>query len=234
MARLPRVIAVDTAHHVTQRGNARRFVFESDADRLVYWRLLQKYFPLYKLSLTGYCLMSNHIHLVVVPRRADSIAMALKQLHGRYAAYLNARQQSSGHVWQGRYYSCPLDAPHLWAALRYIELNPVRAGMAVESEAWRWSSAALHCGDEEVRGGVDMSLWRAAWTSSDWRAYLREGGAGDEADAIRRNTHTGRPLGTEEFVEGLEGALHRRLRPEKGGRPRRLPPDARQTAVIFE
>ena len=92
--------------------------------------------------------MSNHVHLIVVPARHDSLRLALKHTHGRYAAYFNARFASSGHVWQGRFYSCPLDLPHLWAALRYTELNPVRAGMVADPAAYHWSSAAAHCGDD--------------------------------------------------------------------------------------
>ena len=146
IARLPRVIAVDTPHHVTQRGNARQFILDSDADRRVYWQLLQRYSRLHGLSLIGYCLMSNHVHLIVVPRSAESLATALKDAHGRYATYFNARHSSSGHVWQGRYFSCPLDPQHLWAALRYTELNPVRARLVAGPNDYQWSSAALHFG----------------------------------------------------------------------------------------
>ena len=124
MPRLARVIAEGIAHHITQRGNARRTVFDSDADRLVYLDLLRRDSRLHQCSLVGYGLMSNHVHLMVVPHRADSIAQALRRTHGRYAAYLNARQGKSGHVWQGRYYSCSLDRDHLWTALRYVECNP--------------------------------------------------------------------------------------------------------------
>jgi putative transposase len=148
MARLARVVSPDTPHHVTQRGNARQFILETDTDRLVYLDLLRRHGALHGLGLLGYCLMSNHVHLIVVPARHDSLRLALKHTHGRYAAYFNARFASSGHVWQGRFYSCPLDLPHLWAALRYTELNPVRAGMVADPAAYHWSSAAAHCGDD--------------------------------------------------------------------------------------
>src|SRR5437762_425366 len=148
MARLARVIALDVPHHVTQRGNARRYILDSDSDRLVYLDLLRHSCQLYKLSLLGYCLMSNHVHLVVTPRSRDSLALALKDTHGRYATYWNVSHTSSGHVWQGRYYSCPLDLSHLWAALRYTELNPVRARLVSEADAYGWSSATAHCGTE--------------------------------------------------------------------------------------
>jgi len=119
MARLARVVVTDVPHHVTQRGNARQVIFAHDADRLIYLELLRQYSALYGLPLLGYCLMSNHVHLIAVPRQRTSMASTLKHTHGRYAAYWNARQSSSGHVWQGRFYSCPLDEPHLWEALRY-------------------------------------------------------------------------------------------------------------------
>ena len=143
MPRLARIAVVNVAHHVTQRGNARQFILANDDERTVYLNLLRKYAELCELSLLGYCLMSNHVHLLVVPRKDDSLARALKQTHGRYASYWNATHRSSGHVWQGRFYSCPLDESHLWLALRYVELNPVRAAMVSRAELWPWSTAVI-------------------------------------------------------------------------------------------
>jgi len=148
MARFARVVVVDVPHHVTQRGNARQIILSNDADRVAYLELLRQHSALHGLSLLGYCLMSNHVHMIAVPRTAEALAQTLKQTHGRYAAYWNARNSSSGHVWQGRFYSCPLDETHLWRALRYVELNPVRAAMVSAAEQWRWSSAAAHCGTD--------------------------------------------------------------------------------------
>jgi REP element-mobilizing transposase RayT len=142
---------VDVPHHVTQRGNGRRFVLDGDADRTIYLKLLRENIVLYGVALIGYCLMSNHIHLIAIPHKVDGLAQALKQTHGRYASYCNAAHQSNGHVWQGRYYSCPLDQSHLWEALRYTQLNPVRAGLVLGAELWPWSSAACHCGAKEQR-----------------------------------------------------------------------------------
>src|SRR5258708_30000450 len=116
MARFARVVVVDVAHHVTQRGNARQVILSSDGDRVAYLELLRQYSELHGLALLGYCLMSNHVHLIAVPRGAEALAQALKHAHGRYASHWNARNSSSGHVWQGRFYSCPLDETHLWAA----------------------------------------------------------------------------------------------------------------------
>lgn len=233
MARLARVVVPGTPHHVTQRGNSRRVIFESDSDRSVYLDLLRDYCRLHHLSLAGYCLMSNHVHLIVIPARADSLFRTLKHAHGRYAAYFNVRHAASGHVWQGRYYSCPLDMPHFWAALRYTELNPVRAGMVAEPDAYPWSSAAAHGRYDVTDASLEMALWHQSWTPDAWRGYLESTRSEAEADAIRRNTHTGRPLGAPDFVAGLEKALRRRLAPEKGGRPPKPDVDARQEALGF-
>ena len=107
MARLPRIVVADVAHHVTQRGNARQVILGNDPDRVAYLDLLRHYAELHHLAVLGYCLMSNHVHLIVVPRAAAALSQTLKHTHGRYASYWNARQPSTGHVWQGRFYSSP-------------------------------------------------------------------------------------------------------------------------------
>jgi len=230
---LARVIAVDVPHHVTQRGNARRFILDSDADRAVYLDLLRQYTQLHELSLVGYCLMSNHVHLVAIPHQKESLSLAMKETQGRYAGYWNARHRSSGHAWQGRFYSCPLDSAHLWAALRYTELNPVRAGLVAQPERWRWSSAAAHCGTAEPDSCLEMGTWRSRWDSVSWREYLAVPQTEGELRAIRQCTHTGRPLGTAEFVESLEQTLRRRLAPQKGGRRAKAAVDDRQAVLSF-
>ena len=239
MARLARVIAPDTPHHVTQRGNGRQFIFECDTDRAVYLQLLAQYSRLHRLAVAGYCLMSNHVHLIVVPERIESLALALKYTHGRYAAYFNARRGRSGHLWQGRYYSCPMDTAHFWTALRYVERNPVRAGLAAAPEHYAWSSAPAHCGFGGGIGGgfgniLDLSLWRSAWTTESWREHVADTANEDrETGDIRRGTYSGRPIGTVEFVRKLEKQLRRSLAPGRGGRPVRDKQDAGQVALGF-
>jgi putative transposase len=125
MARLPRVVVPDVPHHVTQRENARQTILSDDGDCIAYLELLQRHCKLYHLPLIGYCLMSNHLHLIAVPPNAEALSQTLKHTHGRYASYWNGRHSSSGHVWQGRFYSCPVDDSHVWAALRYVELPPL-------------------------------------------------------------------------------------------------------------
>ena len=123
---------------------------------------------------------------------------------------------------------------HLWEALRYTELNPVRAGLAREAEAWTWSSAAAHCGAEARNEVLDLEVWRKSWTASAWRQYLAAGETESKLTEIRRCTHTGRPLGSAEFVQALEGTMKRRLAPQKGGRPPKAGLDARQSELAFE
>jgi putative transposase len=195
---------------------------ERDSERRVYLDLLRHAVEEHGLSVAGYCLMSNHAHVVVIPRRPQALAEAFHQVHGRYAAYWNVSHASSGHVWQGRFYSCPMDPGHLWTALRYAELNPVRAGRVAEAAAWPWSSAAAHCGRADPDACLDMSAWRQQWSEASWQSFLQQGETESELFALRRATHTGRPLGEAAFVQKLETQTQRRLTPQKGGRPRKL------------
>jgi putative transposase len=187
-----------------------------------------------QVSLMGYCLMSNHVHLVVVPRKAEGLARALKRTHGRYASYWNASHGSTGHVWQGRYYSCPLDPTHLWEALRYTELNPVRAGLVADAVLWEWSSAAVHCGKRPADAWLALESWQRHWREGTWRAYLKAGERESDLLAIRRCTYTGRPLGTAEFIRELEKKTRRRLALRKGGHPRKPTEYTRQAQLTFD
>jgi putative transposase len=234
VARLARIVIVNLPHHVTQRGNARQFILASDAERLVYLDLLRQYLKLHPLSLLGYCLMSNHVHLVVVPRQASALAAALKQTHGRYASYWNAAHKSTGHVWQGRFYSCSLDSAHLWVALRYAELNPVRAGLVANAQSRNWSSAAAHCGFAEPDSCLDMQMWNHHWSAENWQAYLASAESQQDIAAIRECTHTGRPLGTPEFVRSLKQLTLRSLSSQKGGRPGKTIDNRQQQALAFD
>jgi putative transposase len=233
MARLPRVVVIDVPHHVTQRGNAQQVIFAQNADRVTYLELLRQYSQLYGLSLLGYCLMSNHVHLIVAPHAATALANTLKHTHGRYASYWNACQSSTGHVWQGRFYSCPLDDAHLWEALRYTELNPVRAGLVTTAEQWQWSSAAMHCSFVPPNPLLDMQPWQRRWTAAHWHDYLRAGESDADLAQLRRCTFTGRPLGTPDFVAELERSTRRCLAPRQGGRPKNPSCDSRQDSFPF-
>jgi REP element-mobilizing transposase RayT len=141
MARFARVIALGVLHHMTQRGNARRFILDSEADRRVYLDLLRQSADRSEIELIGYCLMSNHVHLIAIPNKANVLGLALKDAHERYASYWNAMRCSSGHVWQGRCYSCPLGESQLWEALFIAGLNggPTGGMKIFDFETQRWS-----------------------------------------------------------------------------------------------
>lgn len=233
MARLARVVVANVPHHVTQRGNARRFLLDCDTDRKVYLELLREDAERCRVAVLGYCLMSNHVHLILVPGKAEALARALKRTHGRYAGYWNTLYGSSGHVWQGRYYSCPLDHDHLWRALRYTELNPVRAGLVAEARSWMWSSAAFHCGEQPTDGLIQLDPWRRCWSGKSWSQYLQAGENESEQTALRRCTFSGRPLGSAEFVGRLEQTTGRRLALRKPATPQPLAPDERQRELTF-
>jgi putative transposase len=234
MGRFNRVVALDIAHHVTQRGNARRFILDCDADRAVYLKLLRENSALYGVALIGYCLMSNHVHLIAVPAKAEGLAEALKQTHGRYACYWNVAHQSSGHVWQGRFYSCPLGETHLWEAVRYTELNPVRARLVSEAKLWPWSSAASHCTADKRDDFLTVEPLDRRWTFTTWREYLADGEPEANLAIIRQRTHTGRPLGTAEFVQELEKTTNRALALQKRGPREKIVTDRRQGELSFD
>ena len=217
MSRVARIVVPGLPHHVTQRGNRRAEIFESDQDRETYLRFLRTYCGKRELSIWAYCLMPNHIHLVAVPAKESSLSHGLRDTHTVYAMYFNSRTQMSGHVWQGRFFSCPLDESHLWAAVRYVEVNPVRAGMVESAETYPWSSAAAHCGLRE--DAVLSTSFPPDGVIDDWGAWLREP-LEDEAEthsSIRQQTHTGRPCGSSEFLDQVETLLRRKLRPKPPG-----------------
>jgi putative transposase len=222
MPRMARVVAAGIPHHVTQRGNAQQDIFDDSADRRVYLSLLRRYASEHRLGIWAWCLMTNHVHLLAVPKTGMSLADALGHTHRDYARYHNARSGKSGHLWQARYYSCPVDTPGVCVVMAYIERNPVRAGMVDCAEDYPWSSAAAHVTDRDESGLLSAATGLQDYTKARWRETLRSG-VDDEAlgERIRSATMTGRPYGSAEFTEELELATHRRLRPRPAGRPKR-------------
>lgn len=219
MPRMARAVLAGVPHHVTQRGVNRQAVFLTDCDRRVYFELVLEGTQQFGVGLLGYCLMTNHVHWIVVPSGSESLTKAFAQAHGRYAHYANALLRRSGHFWQSRFFSCALEAAHLWAALRYVERNPVRAGLVEIADQWTWSSAAVHTGRADRPDWLDLAGWSSRFTQADWQKYL---GAAELAEAerlLRIHTYSGRPLGSQAFVEAAELALGRRLQKSKGGRP---------------
>lgn len=214
MPRQARVVVPGIAHHVTQRGTGRQLVFYTRGDRVSYLQLLKENSSRAGLRILAYCLMPNHIHLIAVPVEEDSLAVALRRAHGRYAQYFNARKLRSGHLWQNRFHSCPMDEQHLWTAIRYVEKNPVRAGLAARPEDYGWSSAAAHIEGNDSRHVVDMGFWAESGGAARWRELLEDGEQEAELALLRRATYAGKPLGSKEFHAKIE-EIRKKLKAEQ-------------------
>jgi putative transposase len=216
MGRIARVVAPGLPHHVTQRGNRRMETFFGDEDYAEYLKLLAQWCGRFEVVIWAYCLMPNHVHLVAVPETAHGLSHALGEAHRRYTRCVNFREGWRGHLWQERFASFVMDEQHLLAALRYVELNPVRAGLVACPGDYRWSSARAHLeGKDDLLVRVEPMLSYIG----DWSAYLvlDVDEAEAEAAALRLHGRTGRPLGSADFIAGLETSLGRFLRKRRPG-----------------
>ena len=222
MPRTARLVVAGLPHHITQRGNRRQNIFFSDADRVAFLDWLRGYCAENQVQIIAYCLMTNHTHLVAVPGSEEGFERTFRPLHTRYAMRVNRRLKSNGHVWQGRYFASVLDESYFWSAIRYIERNPVRAGIVAKAERYRWSSAAAHCG---LRGDPLLSrdpAWLQELASvADWPAWLAEIDAPDRLTELRQQVARGFPCGAPGFVERLERTLGRAIKPQLRGRPKK-------------
>ena len=221
MPRIARVVIPDVPHHVTQRGNNRQDVFFVDDDRQVYLKLLKEQSDRFDLQVLGYCLMTTHVHIVATPRREESLAKAVGRTHLLYTQYINRLHRRSGHLWQNRFHSCPLDDDHLWRAVCYVERNPVRAKMVRRAWDYAWSSAGAHVGGVDPFGVLDLTAWEEMVGEVDWVETLSGAEDEDGLGLLRVRTRTGRPLGSDGFLSKVELAVGRRLRPLPVGRPRK-------------
>lgn len=217
MARIARVVVPGYPHHITQRGNRRQKTFFCDDDYLAYLDLMAEWCRKSQTDVWSWCLMPNHVHLIVVPQSEDGLARAIGEAHRRYTRRINFREKWRGHLWQERFASFPMDERYLLAAARYVEMNPVAAGLVRRPEEYRWSSASAHM------EGKDDGLVKVApllEMISDWQSYLALS-TPDELDLLHSHERTGRPLGTNTFLQRLEQILGRELQPKKPGPQKR-------------
>jgi putative transposase len=202
-------------HHVTQRGNRRERTFFEDGDYALYLDLLAEAADRHGIEVWSYCLMPNHVHIVAVPRDGDALGRTFRHVHRHYTGYVNARMRVTGHLWQGRFSSVAMDEQHLFAAFRYVALNPVRARLVARAQDWRWSSTRAHL------AGVDDHVVRVAPALErigDFAAFLGEDF--DEAftyAALRKAESLGRPIGSRGWLEDMEARTGQRLLPSKRG-----------------
>ena len=220
MPRMARVVIPGLPHHIIQRGNYQQDVFITGRDRHKYLKWLSEYSSEYGVVFWAWCLMRNHVHFVAVPDKLDSLANTFDHAHHRYSQYFNTRLERRGHLWQGRFYSCVLDNVHAYRAVRYIENNPVRAGLVQKAWEYPWSSAKAH-----VEGRSDVLITKDtddfARNIDDWQDYLGKGEQPDWAGNLMQATLAGRPLGSHGFMDLIEKNVGRRLHALHSGRPKK-------------
>ena len=205
MTRVARMVVAGLPHHVTQRGNRREAIFFEDGDHDIYRDLLAEQTRNAGVEVWAYCLMPNHVHLILTPTRADGLGLAVGEAHRRYTNFINARGRWTGHLFQSRFASVAMGEAHLMAAVCYVNLNPVRARLVSRAEDWPWSSARAHL------AGVDDNLVivRPVLDRTSCFADLLLQDHAEDFAALRRSEGSGRPVGTAEFVTGLERLLGR-------------------------
>lgn len=214
MPRIARIIAPGIPHHVTQRGNRRMETFFRDEDYQAYLALIAEWCRKCNVAIWAYCLMPNHVHLIAVPEAEEGLRLAIGEAHRRYSSMINRRQKWTGHLWQGRFSSFPMDETYLLAAVKYIEMNPVRARLVLDPYDWQWSSALAHVeGNDDILVKVEPLLEMVG----DWRQFLSDADE-EDADKIRGHERTGRALGGDSFLDSLEHSLQRTVKPRKAGR----------------
>ena len=206
-------------HHVTQRGNRCQQTFFIDKDYRSYLELMSEWCKKYEVETWGYCLMPNHVHLIVVPGTKDGLRLSIGEAHRRYTRRINFREGWRGHLWQGRFSSFMIDQRHLRACIKYVELNPVRSGFVKNAEDWKWSSAGPHMkGKDDILVKTEPLL---SIVKKNWKDFLRNDVNEAEIDLLRKHERTGRPLGKDSFIETIETLLNRRLKPQKPGPKRK-------------
>jgi putative transposase len=213
MARIARVVAPGIPHHVVQRGVRRMQVFIRESDKTDYLKILKYQSQRFGVDIWAYCLMDNHVHIIAVPKTSDSLAKAIGQTHNFYTRMVNFREGWKGYLWEGRFKSYVLDESYLYAALRYVEQNPVKAGIVGKAEDYPWSSARTHVNKTPDPILSDFFL---GVEIPNWSEFLRGSSDGQE-QVFERHLQTGRPLGDDGFVDRLEVSLGRILRKDKTG-----------------
>ena len=222
MARLARFVAPGMAHHVTQRGSRRGDVFFEERDYPLYLNLLKKCAEEYGSLILSYCLMPNHIHLVLVPNSEESLSKTVGNAHSRYANVVNGRMCWTGHLWQERFFSSVLDDDYLWTAIRYVERNPVAARMVDYAQNYKWSSAASRCNLEKNRYLLSDQKWdNILGQRKNWGEWLRGIEDPTRIKLLKARTRRDLPTGSDSFIEKLESEYGVKIMPKKRGRPKK-------------
>jgi putative transposase len=215
MARQARIVIENTPHHITQRGNRGEPVFFSKEDFKTYLDILVEQCNRFKVSILSYCLMPNQIHLIAQPEDKRLLARAIGETHRRYSVYVNERENWRGHLFQDRFFSYPMDEQSALRAARFIETLPVTAGIAPKPENYLWSSAKARI---KVQENTFLKPFRSFHTVHNWADYLSRPMDPNEMKTIQLHLQTGRPRGTDIFLDSIESRIGRPVRPQKRGR----------------
>jgi putative transposase len=220
MPRIARAVAAGFPHHIIQRGNNRADVFFDHDDRAVYLFLLKTYAEKWNVSILCYCLMTNHVHFLARPSSEESLHKMMQGVALCYTQHINRKYLRTGRLWESRYHSCIVDQEsYLWAVARYIEQNPVRAAVAEHAEDYQYSSAGGHFGlVQDPVFGEDLF---PVMHRNDYIAFVKSTIPAEQIKEIRKNSRTGRPLGTDKFINDIELRLEKRLAALPVGRPRK-------------
>ena len=215
MARQARIVLSNTAHHITQRGNRGEHIFFEKADYQSYLDILTEQCQRFKVSLLSYCLLPNQIHLIAVPQKAELMARAIGETHRRYTNHINERQNWRGHLFQDRFFSYPADEQNSLRAARFVETMPVTAGIAPKPENYLWSSAK--CRIKVIENPI-LRPFRSFHAIHNWGDYLNRPMDPNELKIIQTHLQTGRPRGSDLFLDNIEAQIGRPVRPQKRGR----------------
>jgi putative transposase len=230
MARTARIVFEGLAHHVVQRGNFQQKVFKDEEDRSKYCEFVNEFSERYKLKIYAYCIMENHVHFIAVPENDDSLAMTFKNAHMRYSQYFNKKNNQRGHLWQGRFYSCPLDEKHTVEAIRYVERNPSRAGIVDVPWKYFWSSAYDHVPKDNAKKSVnnftrikifDLGDLSINWDPENWKEYLGFPDKKEFVSKLQSATKKGTPVFGMKFKKKMENKYGINLDRNPRGRPKK-------------
>ncbi len=222
MSRRSRIVIPNTPHHLTQRGTRRQEVFFKPGDREIYLGLLKENAERYGTQVLAYSLMTNHVHHLVVPLEDDSLRWTFQMTHKRYADYINGRGGWTGHLWQQRFYSSPVDREYFWVALRYILRNPVEANLVRHAADYPWSSAKYHCNSDKSPLLTTQVEWvQLLKTRNDWFNWLAEPEELQKVSLLRKRTSQDLPTGSKSFLDELRAKFGVRPYPPVLGRPKK-------------
>lgn len=230
MARQSRLVVANQPHHIIQTGNDRQQIFRDDEDCQRFLDCLKESARFYRVAIHAYVLMPNHVHLLATPADGEGLAQMMQKVGRLYVPWFNRKHGRSGGLFQGRFRTSLVEAEQYFLACsRYIELNPVRAQLAVEPQEYRWSSYAHHAGMRPDPLVSDHSLFWALGNTPFQReaayiALVEQGLGSDELEAINRAVLKGQPLGADTFKIELERKTKRRILPAKRGRPFKVVP----------